>query len=112
MSRSTRTAGRTAVALRLAVGVGHALRVVRGSRTPVLDTVLAVRQVGQAVVVGRSGTSDSRTASAAVDTLHAASMVPVALVGGRLRRFATAQLLLAVVLAVAEVTAVGRGRRA
>jgi len=112
VSRTTGTAGRAALALRVAVGVGHACRVVQGSPTPVLDAVLAVRQVGQAVVVGRSGTADAHTASAAVDTLHAASMVPVALVGGRLRGFAAAQVVLAVVLAVAEVAAVGRGRRA
>lgn len=98
--------------LRAVVGAGHAVRLLSGGPTPVLDGVLAARQLAQATVVARAGTGDAHTASAAVDVLHGASMVPVALVGGRLRRFAAVQVGLAVVLAVAEVAAVGRGRRA
>lgn len=100
-----------AEALRAAIGAGHALRLLARRGTPVLDGVLAVRQLGQAVVVARSGAADAHTASALVDVLHGASMVPVALLGGRVRRYAAVQVLLAAALAVAEVTAVGRGRR-
>ncbi|KTR04556.1 hypothetical protein [Curtobacterium luteum] len=101
----TRTAVESA---RSALGAVHAARALRGRPTPVLDAVLAVRQLGQAVLVRRAGTVDAHTASALVDALHGASMVPVALFGGRLRRFAAVQVLLAVALAVAEVAAVGR----
>jgi len=91
------------------VGTWHAVRALRGSDERVLDGVLAVRQLGQAALVLRSGSSDAHTLSAAVDALHGASMVPVALVGGRRRRFAAGQVLVAAVLAIAEVRAVGRG---
>ncbi|MFJ4219945.1 hypothetical protein [Curtobacterium luteum] len=97
--------------LRAAVGTGHAVRLLARRGTPVLDGVLAVRQLGQAALVERAGTADAHTASALVDVLHGASMVPVALLGGRLRRFAALQVVLAVTLAVAEVAAVGHGRR-
>ncbi|WP_242089883.1 hypothetical protein [Curtobacterium sp. DN_7.5] len=101
---------RTVEVLRLAVAGGHAVRLLEPRRTPVLDAVLAVRQTAQAVLVSRSGSPDAHTASAVVDVLHGVSMVPVALLGGRLRRFAAVQVVLAAALAVAEVTAVGRGR--
>ncbi|MGD3261489.1 hypothetical protein QT366_22530, partial [Xanthomonas citri pv. citri] len=63
--------------LRLIVAAGHAVRLVGGRGTPVLDGVLAVRQTVQAVLVGRSDSADAHTASAVVDVLHGASMVPV-----------------------------------
>ncbi|PCN48922.1 hypothetical protein Csp2054_04960 [Curtobacterium sp. 'Ferrero'] len=111
----TRTGtGRTGAAVesvRSALGAVHAIRALRGHPTPVLDAVLAVRQLGQAVLVRRSETPDAHTASALVDALHGASMVPVVLVSRRLRRFATVQLVVAVALAVAEVVAVGRPAR-
>lgn len=111
MTNTVRT-GAAVESARSALGAVHAVRALRGRPTPVLDAVLAVRQLGQAVLVRRSGTPDAHTASALVDALHAASMVPVALVSRRLRRFATVQLVVAVALAVAEVAAVGRsGRR-
>lgn len=100
---------RTVEVLRLAVAGGHAVRLVGRRGTPVLDAVLAVRQTAQAVLVSRSGSRDAHTASAVVDVLHGASMVPVALLGGRLRGFAAVQVLLAAVLTVAEVAAVGHG---
>lgn len=97
-------------ALRSAVAAGHAARLIGRCGTPVLDGVLMARQTTQAVLVSRSGSADARTASAVVDVLHGASMVPVALFGGRLRGYAAVQVLLAAALAVAEADAVGRGR--
>lgn len=103
--------------LRVAVGIGHAVRVVRGSAHPVLDSVLAVRQVGQAALVGRAdlvgrgGSADAHTLSAVVDVVHGATMVPLALFDPRRRAFALGQVLIAVALAGAEVAAVGSGRR-
>lgn len=96
--------------LRLAVAAGHVVRLVGRRGTPVLDGVLVVRQTVQAALVTRAGSADAHTASAVVDLLHGASMVPVVLLGGRLRGFAAVQLLLATVLAGSEVAAVGRGR--
>jgi len=75
-----------------------------------LHGVLAVRQLGQAGVVARAASPEAHTVSAVVDVLHGATMVPLALAPGH-RRFAVGQAVLAVVLAVAEVAAVGRGRR-
>jgi len=65
--------------------------------------VLAVRQTLQALVTARSG---RRSLSAAVDVLHAASMLPVIIVApGRAGRFAVIQIATAVVLATLEVAA-------
>ncbi len=97
-------------AFRAAVGVGHAVRAGRGGGQPVLDAVLAVRQVVQAALVARAGTTDAHTISAVVDTVHGLTMVPLAVVG-RKRRFALGQLGIALVLVVAECAAVGTGRR-
>lgn len=98
---------RSVEVLRLAVAGGHVVRLLGRRGTPVLDGVLAVRQTAQAVLVNRAGTPDAHTASALVDVLHGTSMVPVALVARR-RGFAAAQIVMAAVLAVAEVRAVGR----
>lgn len=87
---------------RVAIGVGHAVRVFRGSPNPALDVVLAVRQVAQAVLVERTGSGDAHTLSAVVDTLHGVTMIPLA-ADPRRRRFAAG-------LAIAEVAAVGSGR--
>lgn len=75
-----------------------------------LHGVLAARQLGQAALVDRSGTADAHTASAVVDALHAATMVPLALLPSH-RRFALGQLVTALALFVAEVGTLGRGRR-
>ena len=99
----------TVETLRLVVATGHAVRLVGRRGTTVLDAVLAVRQTGQAALVGRSDSPDAHTLSAVVDVLHGTSMVPVALFGGRLRGYAAVQVLLATALAVAEVAAVGQG---
>ncbi|MEK6342868.1 MAG: hypothetical protein V4737_03370 [Curtobacterium sp.] len=101
----------TVETLRLAVGLGHAVRLATRSGTPVLDGVLAVRHTVQAALVGRTGSADAHTASALVDVLHGASMVPVAVLGGRLRGYAAVQVMLAAVLTAAEISAVGSGRR-
>ena len=95
---------------RAAIGVWHALRALRGSDERVLDTVLAVRQLGQAALVVRTATPEAHTLSALVDAAHGASMVPTALAGRRRRRFAGGQVWIAVALTVAEVAAVGSGR--
>lgn len=103
--------------VRAAIGVGHAVRVLRGSAHPALDTALAVRQIGQALLVGRAGSgragsADAHTLSALVDALHGASMVPLAVADPRRRRFAAAQIGISLVLVVAEGLAVGAGRGA
>jgi hypothetical protein len=105
MSRTTTTVE----IARAAIGVGHAVRVFRGSANPALDVVLAVRQVAQAVLVGRTGSGDAHTLSAVVDTLHGVTMVPLA-ADPRRRRFAVGQLWISAGLAIAEVAAVGPGR--
>lgn|GEM_PF-2330440 len=74
-----------------------------------LHGVLAVRQLGQALLVARVDTRDAHTLSALVDVLHGTSMVPLAL-APRFRRFAIGQAAVALVLAIAEVASVGTGR--
>ncbi|WIB00215.1 hypothetical protein [Curtobacterium sp. MCBA15_012] len=109
--RAAPTVRRGVEAVRVAVGLVHL--VLAGRRGAVhrgLHGVLAVRQLGQATVVARVGSPEAHTASAVVDVLHGATMVPLAIAPGY-RRFAVGQAVLAVVLAVAEVAAVGRGRR-
>ncbi|WP_022907597.1 hypothetical protein [Curtobacterium sp. B18] len=69
-----------------------------------------LRQVVQAALVARAGTSDAHTISAVVDTVHGLTMVPLVIIGHR-RRFALGQLGIALVLVVAECAAVGTGRR-
>jgi hypothetical protein len=97
------------VALRTVVGIVHGVRAVRGSAEPVLDTVLAARHLAQAVLVERSGSADAHTLSGVVDVLHGASMVPVAVADRRRRGFAAGQVVTALVLTIAEWTAVGTG---
>lgn len=112
MTRSSRiSAGDVVEVFRAAVGVGHAVRALRGGGQPVLDAVLAVRQIGQAVLVGRTGSADAHTASAVVDALHGVTMVPLAVLDPRRRAFAGGQLWIALMLTVAEVVAVGSGGR-
>jgi len=103
-------AGSLVEVLRLAVGVGHAVRATRGKQ-PVLDSVLAVRQVAQAALVGRSQRAEAHTLSAVVDAVHGATMVPLAVLDPRRRAFALGQVGIAVALTIAEVAAVGTGRR-
>lgn len=112
MTRSRGASLRTTVeVLRAAVGVGHAVRALSGGAQPVLDSVLAVRQLGQALLVGRAGSADAHAASAVVDALHGATMVPLAVLDRRRRAFAVGQLWIALALTIAEVAAVGTGRR-
>jgi hypothetical protein len=112
------TAGRTVELVRAGLGVWHLVRALRSPRSlrsgdahPALDRVLGVRQLAQAVAVARAGTADAHTLSALVDAAHGATMVPLALLDPRRRRFATGQLWIASALTVAEVAVVGRGRR-
>lgn len=95
---------------RAVIGVGHAVRVFHGSANPALEGVLAVRQVAQAVLVGRTGSGDAHTLSAVVDSLHGLTMVPLAVADPRRRRFAVGQMWISAGLAIAEVAAVGSGR--
>ncbi|WIB77651.1 hypothetical protein DEJ28_00735 [Curtobacterium sp. MCPF17_002] len=114
MSRPDRavTAGRTVEFVRAGLGVWHLVRALRsGDAHPALDRVLGVRQLAQAVAVARAGTADAHTLSALVDAAHGATMVPLALLDPRRRRFATGQLWIASALTVAEVVVVGRGGR-
>lgn len=108
----THLRGTVVEVLRAAVGVGHAVRAAGRSQQPVLDTVLAVRQLGQAVLVLRAGTPDAHTLSGVVDAAHGATMVPLALLDPRRRRFAVVQVVISAALAIAEGAAVGTGRRA
>lgn len=109
--RVARDRSRVVEGLRAVVGLWHGVRALRGSDERVLDGVLAVRQLVQAAVVLRIGSPEAHTASAVVDLAHGASMVPTALLGRRRRRFAAVQVWTALALAVAEVRAVGSGRR-
>lgn len=99
-------------ALRAAVGIGHAVRAARGGGQPVLDVVLAIRQLAQAGLVSRAGTPDAHTLSAIVDGLHGLTMVPLAVADRRRRRFALGQLGISLALVIAECAAVGTGRHA
>lgn len=93
---------------RLLVGAGDLLA--PGVLTPgrpfpaALYRVLGVRQVAQALLVGRVL---GHRASAGVDALHAVSMVAIALASRRYRTAAVAQVGLASAFAVGEAT--GRG---
>lgn len=74
-----------------------------GRGETVVMRVLGVRQVAQALLVGRT---DSRTAhrfGAAVDAAHCASMVLLALLDRRHRRAALVQASLAALLGAAEL---------
>lgn len=103
--------GRIVEVVRAVVGVAHlVLAGRRGAPHRVLHGVLAVRQTGQAAITARIDTADAHTAGAVVDVLHGATMLPLLLLP-RFRRFALGQAVLAVLLAVAEVASVGRGRR-
>lgn len=95
---------------RAVLGVWHLGRALRGRDQRVLHAVLGVRQLAQAGVVARAGGPDAHTASAVVDALHGTTMVPLALLAPRRRRFAVEQLWIAAVLTIAEVGVVGRGR--
>jgi hypothetical protein len=112
MSRRS-SAGNGAAVVELAragLGLWHLSRAGRGSDQAVLHGVLGVRQLAQAVLVARVGSGNAHTLSAVVDTLHGATMVPLA-VDPRRRRFAVDQLWIAAVLAIAEAAVVGRGGR-
>lgn len=112
------TAATVVEGVRAGFGLWHLTRAQRpGSGQPGLDRVLGARQLAQAALVLRgtrtAGTrsGNAHTLSATVDTLHAASMVPLALLNGRRRGFALEQVWIAVGLAVAEIVLVGRGGR-
>ncbi|SDQ18732.1 hypothetical protein SAMN02800687_0760 [Curtobacterium sp. UNCCL20] len=108
---AARRRGRAVEFARAALGVWHLMRAQRaGDQHPVLDRVLGVRQLAQAAVVLRAGTADAHTASALVDAAHGVTMVPLAVLDPRGRRFACGQLWIALALTIAEVAVVGRGR--
>ncbi len=109
--RTVRDRSRLVEGARAVVGLWHGVRALRGSDERVLDGVLAVRQLAQAALVLRAGTPEAHTLSAVVDLAHGASMAPTALLGRRRRRFAAVQVWTALALAVAEIGAVGSGRR-
>lgn len=88
----------------------HLGRSFRGRDQAVLHGVLGVRQLAQAALVARAGTGNAHTLSAAVDAAHGVTMVPLVL-DPRRRGFALQQVVIAAVLIVAEVAAVGRGAR-
>ncbi|WP_282819553.1 hypothetical protein [Curtobacterium flaccumfaciens] len=113
MSRRSSTVNGAAVVelARAGLGLWHLSRAARGSDQAVLHGVLGVRQLAQAVVVARAGSGNAHTLSAVVDTLHGATMVPLAVGDPRRRRFAVDQLWIAAVLAIAEAAVVGRGGR-
>jgi hypothetical protein len=73
--------------------------------------VLGVRQLAQARLLLRNGSPTAHTLATLVDATHAVSMVPLAVVDRRRRRFAVGQLLVAIGLAVAEALLVGPGGR-
>lgn len=81
------------------------------SRTTVaFYRVLGVRQLVQATLLARSGTPEAHTIGAAVDTVHAISMLPLMLLDRRRRGIALSQFGIALGLAAAEVLLVGTAR--
>ncbi|WP_144715120.1 hypothetical protein [Curtobacterium pusillum] len=118
--RERRSNRATAVeAARAALGVAHLVRAARTSGSTGRDEdgtvwfhrVLGVRQLAQAGLLARNGSPTAHTLATLVDATHAVSMVPLAVVDRRRRRFAVGQLLVAVGLAVAEALLVGPGGR-
>jgi hypothetical protein len=96
--------------LRAGIGIAHLLGARRTlGRTAVMGRVLGVRQLTQAGLLLRAGSADAHTASALVDAAHGVTMVPLALLDRRSRRFAVRQLWIATFLTVLEVALVGRG---
>lgn len=116
-----RRRGTVVEAGRAALGVWHLLDARREAtradggrpdrRVAAFYRILSVRQTAQAALIARSGTPEAHTLGAAVDTVHAISMLPLLLVDRRLRRFALSQLLIASTLAVLEVSLVGTRHR-
>lgn len=114
MSRTATTPQTSVEAARAAIGAVHLLRARKhgaGTWPVVFHRVLGVRQVVQALVVGRTDTGDAHTVSAAVDAAHAVTMLPMLLLGRRARRIGAGQFAIALALTVAEIALVGRGRR-
>jgi hypothetical protein len=124
MSRRRATAHDDGVALevgRLALGVEHLLAARRDgahhvdgrpARTTVgFYRILGARQVVQAVLLIRAGTPEAHTLGAAVDAVHAISMLPLMLLDRKRRGVALSQFVIAGGLAVAEAMLVGRGGR-
>lgn len=112
---SRRSDARTATTLvegvRAVIGAVHVIRAGSDRTTATFHRVVGLRQVAQAGVTARLGTGNAHTVGAAVDVLHATTMLPRLLAPAPWRRAAGGQLVLAVVLALAEIAAVGTGRR-
>ncbi|MFZ7089321.1 hypothetical protein [Curtobacterium sp. RRHDQ10] len=85
----------------------------RSSRaTVVFDRVLGVRQLLQAALTARSSGPDAHRLGAAVDIAHAASMIPLVVVGWPRRGFVVRQLCVAAAFATAEVLLARAAHRA
>jgi hypothetical protein len=110
--RVSRARGASVVeGVRATLGVVHLLGAGRQPRTAVFNRVLGARQLAQATLLLRSGSGNAHTLGAAVDAVHAVTMLPLLFVGGPWRRVASSQLAIASALAVAEAALVGAGRR-
>lgn len=112
MSRHSEIRTRTALALRLGIGAVEALSPkwvvqVVYEMDPVTDRVLVVRVLGvrhlvQAALT-RSGSRRARIGGAAVDGLHAASMIVLALANQNYRRAGLIEAVVALGLAASEL---------
>jgi hypothetical protein len=123
MSRRSRRRDRATAleAGRAALGVLHLVRSrpraaakhgeVGPDPTRAFDRILGVRQLVQAALLTRSGSPNAHTLGALVDLVHAISMLPLALVDPRRRRFAAEQFFVALLLTVLEIWVVGTGSR-
>ncbi|OIH92333.1 hypothetical protein [Curtobacterium sp. MCBA15_001] len=114
MSRRSDAHGATTVVegVRAVIGAVHVIRAGSDRSTATFHRVVGLRQVAQAGITARVGSGNAHTVGAAVDVLHGATMLPLLLAPAPWRRVAGRQLVIAVVLAVAEIVAVGTGRRA
>jgi hypothetical protein len=122
MSRAVRQRGRGALVVegvRAAVGIMHLVIARPGAAhdddrpgsddSVAFHRLLGARQLAQAGLLLRVGSADAHTLGAAVDAVHAVSMLPLLVVDRRRRRLAGRQFLVATAFAVAEVALVGRG---
>lgn len=109
-ARDRRRAVTVVEGARASLGALHVIRAGSDRTTATFHRVLGVRQLTQAGLLSRARSGDAHTLGAAVDATHAVTMLPLMLVGGRWRRVAVSQFLLATALAIAEVALVGTGR--
>lgn len=115
-------AGRAALGLAHLIGsTPRALRARRATETVAtsgrtdavapFERILGARQIVQAALLLRAGSPEAHMLGAAVDLVHAVSMLPLLLVDRRRRRFAAQQLGVATLLGVIEIGLVGTGGR-